>query len=163
MTGDGIAVVEMTMLDGIKLDLAVVVEACRKPTIGMDGLDDREVAIGYAKRFVWGCELDAVAYGELTFDFLIDADAGESAGIIGGKFLVRFLDYELVYAWVDCENRRIGSSPDSDGFAATCVPNYIVDLIVVSPRAFSPSHVLPLHQDTREQKVASKTRSLELS
>ena len=28
VTGDGIAVVEMTMLDGIELDLAVVVEAC---------------------------------------------------------------------------------------------------------------------------------------
>ena len=61
VTGNGIAVVEMTMLDGAELDLAVVVEACRKPTIGMDGLDDREVAIGDAKRFVWGCELDAVA------------------------------------------------------------------------------------------------------
>ena len=86
VTGDGIAVVEMTMLDGVEFDLAVVVEACRKPTIGMDGLDGREVAIGDAKRFVWGCELDAVAYGELAFDFLVDADAGESAGIIGGKF-----------------------------------------------------------------------------
>ena len=59
--GDGIAVVEMTMLDGVELDLAVVIEACRKPTLGMDRLDGREVAIGDAKRFVRGCELDAVA------------------------------------------------------------------------------------------------------
>jgi hypothetical protein len=29
LTGDGITVVEMTMLDGVELDLAVVVEACR--------------------------------------------------------------------------------------------------------------------------------------
>ena len=130
VTGNGIAVVEMTMLDGVKFDLAAVVEACRKPTVGMDGFDGREVAIGDAKRFVWGCELNAVAYGELTFDFLIDADAGESAGIIGGKFLVRFLDRELVYAWVDCDDRCIGSSPDSHGFAAACVANYVVDLVV---------------------------------
>ena len=41
VTGDGIAVVEMTMLGGFELDLAVVVEACRKPTVGMDGLDGR--------------------------------------------------------------------------------------------------------------------------
>ena len=85
VTGDGIAVVEMTVLDGVELDLAVVVEACRKPTVGMDGLDGREVAIGDAKRFVWGRELDAVAYRELTVDFLIDADAGESTGIIGSS------------------------------------------------------------------------------
>src|SRR5437016_87592 len=37
VTGNGIAVVEMTMLDGVKFDLAAVVEACRKPTIRMDG------------------------------------------------------------------------------------------------------------------------------
>jgi len=34
MTGDGITVVEMTMLDGVELHLAIVVEACRKPTVG---------------------------------------------------------------------------------------------------------------------------------
>ena len=39
VTGDGIAVVEMTMLVGVELDLAVVVEACGKPTIGIDRLD----------------------------------------------------------------------------------------------------------------------------
>ena len=34
VTGDGIAVVEMTMVDGVELDLTAVVEACTKPTIG---------------------------------------------------------------------------------------------------------------------------------
>jgi hypothetical protein len=63
MTGDGITVVEMTMLVGVELHLAIVVEACRKPTVGMDGLDDREIAIGDAKRFVGCRELNAVAYG----------------------------------------------------------------------------------------------------
>ena len=63
VTGDGVAVVEMTMLAGVEFDLAVVVEACRDPTIGMDRLDDREVAIGNAERFVGRGELDAVAYG----------------------------------------------------------------------------------------------------
>jgi len=121
VTGDSIAVVEMTMFDGIELDLTAVVEACTKPTIGMDGLDGREIAIGDAKQFVWGCELDAVAYGELTFDLLIDADTGESAGIVGGKFLVRFLNRELVYGWVDCDDGCVGGSFDSDGFAATRV------------------------------------------
>jgi hypothetical protein len=96
MTCDGIAVVEMTMLDGVELDLTAVVEPCTKPTIGMNGLYGREVATGDAKRFVRSGELDAVACRELTFDFLIDADSGESAGIVGGKFLVRFLDREQV-------------------------------------------------------------------
>ena len=90
VTGDGIAVVEMTMVDGVELDLAVVVETCRKPTIGMDGLDGRESRLATPSQAVWGCKLNAVAYGELTFDFLIDADAGESAGVIGGKFWFAF-------------------------------------------------------------------------
>ena len=85
VTGDGIAVVEMTMLAGVEFDLAVVVEAGGKATIGMDRLDGGEVAIGNAKRFVGGGELDAVAYGELAFDLLVDADACEAAGIVGRK------------------------------------------------------------------------------
>jgi hypothetical protein len=52
VTGNGVAVVEMTMLVGVEFDLAVVVEACRQPTIGMDRLDGGEVAIGNAERFV---------------------------------------------------------------------------------------------------------------
>jgi len=32
VTDDGVAVVEVTMLAGVELDLAVVVEACREPT-----------------------------------------------------------------------------------------------------------------------------------
>jgi hypothetical protein len=41
ITGDGIAVVEMTMLVAIEFDLAVVVEAGRQATIGVDLLDSR--------------------------------------------------------------------------------------------------------------------------
>jgi hypothetical protein len=47
VTGDGIAVVEMTMLDGVEFDLAAVVDACRKPTIRMDGLAGREVVLRF--------------------------------------------------------------------------------------------------------------------
>jgi hypothetical protein len=39
MTGDGIAVVEMTMFVGVEFDLAVVVEADGEATIGVDRLD----------------------------------------------------------------------------------------------------------------------------
>ena len=45
MTGDGIAVVEMTMLVGAEFDLAVVVEADGQATIGVDRLDRGHVAI----------------------------------------------------------------------------------------------------------------------
>jgi hypothetical protein len=48
VTGDGVPVVEMTMFAGLELDLAVVVEMCREPTIRMDRLDGGEVAIGNA-------------------------------------------------------------------------------------------------------------------
>ena len=34
VAGDGIAMVEMTMLVGVEFDLAVVVEACGPPAIG---------------------------------------------------------------------------------------------------------------------------------
>jgi hypothetical protein len=49
VAGDCVAVVEVTVLAGLDLDLAVVVEARREPTIGMDGLDNREVPIGDAE------------------------------------------------------------------------------------------------------------------
>ena len=78
VTSDGVPVVEMAMLAGVKFDLAVVVEAGGDVTIGMDSLDDREVAVGNTERFVGRGELDAVAYGELSFDFLVDADARET-------------------------------------------------------------------------------------
>src|ERR1700733_2605484 len=99
--GDGVAVVEMTMLAGVEVNLAVVVEPCCEPTIAMDRLDGREVAIGNTKRFVRGGELHAVAYGELTVDLLVDADACKAAGIVGRKLSVRFFDRKLVWGWVD--------------------------------------------------------------
>jgi hypothetical protein len=39
---------------------------------------------------------DTVAYGELAFEFSVNVDACEAAGIIGGKFSARPLDRELV-------------------------------------------------------------------
>jgi len=45
VTGDGIAVVEMTMLDGVEFDLPVVVEADGQAVIGVDYLDYSHVAI----------------------------------------------------------------------------------------------------------------------
>ena len=88
VTGDGVPVVEMSMLTGVELDLPVVVEAGGEAAIGMDRLDNGEVTIGNAERFVGGGELDAVAYGELAVDFSVDADTCEAAGIVGGNFLV---------------------------------------------------------------------------
>jgi len=88
VAGDGVPVVEMSMLTGVELDRPVVVEAGGEMGIGMDRLDNGQIAIGNAERFVGGGELDAVAYGELAVDFAIDANTGETAGIVGGKFLV---------------------------------------------------------------------------
>src|SRR6266478_9894438 len=107
VTGNGVAVVEMTMLVGAEFDLAVVVEADGQATIGVDRLDRGHVAICNAERFVGGSKLDAVAYGKLAFDLLVDADAGEAAGIVGRKLSVRFFDCELVCGWVDCDDRCI--------------------------------------------------------
>src|SRR5579863_8469900 len=45
VTGNGVAVVEMTMLVGVEFDLAVVVEADGQATIGVDRLDRGHVAI----------------------------------------------------------------------------------------------------------------------
>ena len=119
VAGDGVAVVEMPMLAEVEFDLAVVVESGGETTIGVDLLDDGEVAIGNAERFVGRGELDAIAYGELVFDSSVNTDAGESARIIGDNFAVRFLNGELVGSWVDGDDRGITSSPNSDGFAAS--------------------------------------------
>ena len=45
VTGNGVAVVEMTMLVGVEFDLAVVVEADGQAAIGVDRLDRSDVAI----------------------------------------------------------------------------------------------------------------------
>jgi hypothetical protein len=145
VTGDGVAVVEMTMLAGVEFDQAVIVEACEEPTIGMDRLDGGEVAIGDAERFVGRGELDTVAYGELAFDLSVDADACEAAGVVGGKFLVWLLDRELVCGWVDRGHSCIDASSDFDGFAATCVADYVVDLILACPGSFGSGQVLALN------------------
>src|SRR5208337_3947390 len=92
VTGDGVAVVEMTMLVGIEFDQAVVVEADRYVTIDVDRLDGGHVAICNAERFVGGSKLDAFTYGELPLDLLVDADACKAAGIVGRKLSARFLD-----------------------------------------------------------------------
>ena len=76
MAGDGVAVVEMTMLAWVELDLAIVGEVGGETAIGMDGLDGGELAIGNPERFVGRGELNAVAHGELAFDLLVDANAG---------------------------------------------------------------------------------------
>ena len=75
VAGDGVAVVEMTMLAGVELDLAAVVQTGGKATIGTDRFDGSEVAVGNTKGFVGGGELNAVADGELPFDLPINADA----------------------------------------------------------------------------------------
>src|SRR5208337_792271 len=90
VAGDGIAVVEMTMLAGVELDLAIVVEAGGKASIGMDGLDDGQFAVGEAEQFIGRSELDAVAYRELAVDLAVDVDASQAAGIVGGTFSVDF-------------------------------------------------------------------------
>ena len=54
----------------------------------------------------------------------------------------------MVRSWVDCDDRGIGGSLNSDGFAASCVANYVVDLVVACPRSFCSGHVLTLNQDT---------------
>src|SRR3984957_4571038 len=148
VTGDGVAVVEMTMLVGVEFDQAIVVEADGYATIGVDRLDRGHVAICNVEGFVGGSKLDAFTYGELPFDLLIDADACKAAGIVGRKLSVRFLDREFVCGWVDRDNRCVGGSFDSDGFAAACVANYVIDLVVLGPGSFGSGHVLTLIQHT---------------
>jgi hypothetical protein len=143
---DGIAVVEMTMLVGVEFDPAVAVEADGQASIRVDCLDRRHVAICNAEPFVGGSKLDAVAQGKLALDLVVDADAGKAAGIVGRKLSVRFLDREFVCGWIDRDNRCVGGSFDSDGFAAACVANYVVDPIVAGPGSFGSGHVLTLNQ-----------------
>ena len=61
VAGDGISVVEVAMLLGIELDLAVVIEPCCDSTIGRKRLDCGEVTIGDSKGLVGRGELYVVA------------------------------------------------------------------------------------------------------
>ena len=118
VTGNGVAVVEMTMLVGVELDLVVVVEADRYVTIDVDRLDGGHVAICNAEQFVGGSKLDAFTYGELSLDLSVDADACKAAGIVGRKLSARFLDREFVCGWVDRDNRCVGGGFDSDDLSS---------------------------------------------
>ena len=111
VAGDSIAVVEMRMLAGVELNLAVIGQACGDAAIGTDRFDDRKVAIRNAECFVGCCELDTLAYGELAVDFLIDTHAGQATGIVGRELMVRLLDREQVCGRVDCNYRRIAPAP----------------------------------------------------
>src|ERR1700733_2122693 len=102
----------------------------------MDRFDDCEVTIGNAERFVGRGELYAIAHGELALDLSVDADAREAPRIVSGKLSVRLFDRELVVGRVELDDRCIGSSLDSDSFAATCVANYVVNLVAACPRSF---------------------------
>ena len=137
-------------------NLAVIGQACDDAAIGTDRFDDGKVAIRNAERFVGCGELDTLAYGELAVDFLIDTHAGQATGIVGRELMVRLLDREQVCGRVDCNHRRIRSSPDSNSFAATCIANNVVNLIVVCPGAFRPGHVLSLNQDTERMIFRGK-------
>ncbi len=77
---DSIAVVEMRMLTGIEFNLAVITEARDHPAVGMDRFDDGKVAIRNTERFVGCGELDALAYGELVVDFLVDSSRRSDDG-----------------------------------------------------------------------------------
>jgi hypothetical protein len=72
VTGDGIAMVEMTMLVGVDLDPAVVVEARGKATVGMDCLDDARSRLATPSDLLGARELNVVAYREFSFCFAID-------------------------------------------------------------------------------------------
>src|SRR5579872_6176517 len=159
MTGDGIAVVEVSMSAGVELDQAVVVEAGREVAIGTDRLDRSHVAIRNAEQFVRDSKLDAVSYRELAFDLFVDGDAGEAAGIVGRKLSVRPLDRDLVCRGIDRYDRRVGGGFDADRFAATCVTNYIVDLVVACPGSLGSGHILTLNQNTESMIFGGKASS----
>ena len=116
----------------------MVVEAGGETAIGIDRFDRGHVAVGNAEGFIGRGELDAVAYGELTVDLAVDADAGEAAWIVGGKFSVGFLDSQLVCGRVDRYDRCVLGSFESDSFAATCVTNHVAHLVPACPDRSAP-------------------------
>ncbi len=75
VAGDSIAVVEVTMLTGVELNVAAIVRTGGKATNRTDLFDGSEVPFVNAKGFVGCGELNAVSDGELSFDLPIDADA----------------------------------------------------------------------------------------
>jgi len=83
VAGDGVAMIEMTVLCGVEFDLAVAVETGGNEAVGRNGFDDCKVAIGNTERLVGRGELDTVAGGKLTVDLPVDADAGQTAWVVG--------------------------------------------------------------------------------
>ena len=75
VAGNGVAVIEVAVVSGIELDSAVIIEPRSNSTIQCDRLDEGEIAVGGAERFVRGRELDPVADREFVGHFPVDTDA----------------------------------------------------------------------------------------
>ena len=86
VTGDGVAVIEVAMLCRLELDLPVIIQSCGNTAIWSDCLDKSEIAVSDAERFIGRGKLNSFANREVVSHFAIDADAGQPARIIGGKF-----------------------------------------------------------------------------
>ena len=61
VAGDGVAMIEMTVLRSVEIDLAVLVEAYENAAVWRDGFNGGKVTIGDAERLVGRGELNAVA------------------------------------------------------------------------------------------------------
>jgi len=119
VAGDGVAVIEMAVLCGVELDLAVIVETGRNATVRRDGLHGGKIAVGNAERLVGRSELDAVANAKFAVNLAVDADASQSTRIIGRLFAGGFFDSELVGSGVDADNSTVAPGLHANGLAAT--------------------------------------------
>ncbi len=85
MAGDGVAVVEVTVLLPVEFDLLFVVEPGGDAAIWRDGFDDGQIAVSDADGFVRRGELDAIADREFMGDLAVDTHTGESAWVVGRR------------------------------------------------------------------------------
>jgi hypothetical protein len=109
VAGDGVAVVEMTMLVGVKFDLAVVVEADGQAPVGMDRLDRGHVAICNAERFVGRGELDADSGHQLPLFRTTETEIVDMMGCVTSS--MRQFNQRSVQALIDQKFHRAPERP----------------------------------------------------
>jgi len=109
VTGDGVAVVKVTMFAGVELDVAVVVEADGQAPVGMDRLDRGHVAICNAERFVGRGELDADSGHQLPLFRTTETEIVDMMGCVTSS--MRQFNQRSVQALIDQKFHRAPERP----------------------------------------------------
>lgn len=149
VAGDCVAVIEMTLIGGAEVNLAIVVESSDNMAVRADGFDNGKIAIRDTNFSVGRCKLNVIANREVVRSLPVDADPGKPPRIIGSKFAGLHFDRKQIRRGIDRGHGPVRTAFDSNAFAATGVADHIVRVVMIGPSAVGSGHILALDENTK--------------